>query len=191
MILAVDLAAKFSGSCLMDWAASVVGEWHSWQRTEDEWVRLLAYQFSQLDSREDSFIVIEDMPFNVGQTKTVRDVYRLQGRILQHLKEYGYEKYVVWIPPALWQYHFKPLGMTSGNKKAAKEIATTHYGYSPPELLHKDLHGVDRVHARKTMEDHIDAFLIARYMFELKEKHGSFTAAVDAVPRLERFESGN
>ncbi len=182
--MAVDLAAKFSAMCLMDASGAVVGEWHSWGMSPVEWVLTISSK-----ALIPEVIVVEDLPFGAGQTKTVRDVYRLQGRLIVALERNDYESKLVWIAPKLWQDSYKPNGMKPGDKKAARAIALEKYGYEPPELLHKDLHGADRVHARKTMEDHVDAFLIARYMLEQYRYYGSFENAIDSIPRLERYVS--
>jgi hypothetical protein len=168
---------------MMDLNGSVTEEWHSWGLTEVEWVDSLVYQSMSAD-----ILLIEDVPFSLRISKIVRDVYRLQGKIIQNSQERLLStEGIVFIPPKLWQDYFKPDGMKSGDKKAAKRIAEEKYGYCPPELLHKDLHGVDRTHARKSMEDHIDAFLIARYMLEQFNQYGSIDLAVDSIPRLERL----
>lgn len=169
----------------MDGSGVVVDEFHSWTLTSAQFAHLLNEKLRYLPS--DTLMFVEDMPFSVGQTKTVRDVYRLQGRIIQLLHQWGSSHKIVWVPPNLWQTYYKDKGMKSGDKKAAKRVAEEYYGYSPPELLHKDLHGKDRVDARKTMEDHTDAFLIARYVLEQSQKYGSIDLAVEAIPRLERY----
>lgn len=185
MILAVDLASKFSAACLMDLNGSVTAEWHSWGLPEGVWVDSLISQAGLAE-----VVLIEDVPFSLRISKTVRDVYRLQGRIIENMeKRVFHTRKIVFIPPKLWQDYLKPDGMKSGDKKAAKRIAEEKYGYIPPELLHKDLHGVDRTHARKSMEDHIDAFLIARYMLEQSQEHGSIQQAIDNIPRLERLNA--
>jgi hypothetical protein len=181
-ILAVDLAAKFSAMCLIDASGAVVGEEHSWGMSPATWVMMISNK-----SHIPDVVVVEDLPYGAGQTKTVRDVYRLQGRLIVSLEYAGNESKLVWIAPKLWQDYYKPYGMKAGDKKVARAIAVEKYGYNPPELLHKDLHGVDRVHARKTMEDHVDAFLIARYMLEQSQEYGSPTKAVDSIARLERY----
>lgn len=184
MILAVDLASKFSAACLMGLDGSVTDEWHSWGLSEGNWVSSLVVQSKFAD-----IVLIEDLPFSLSISKTVRNVYRLQGRIIENMELHTYEtKKIVFIPPNLWQDYFKPDGMKSGDKKAAKLIAEQKYGYVAPQLLHKDLHGIDRTHARKSMEDHTDAFLIAQYMLEQVEKYGSVNEAVDGIPRLERLD---
>lgn len=187
MILAVDLAAKFSAACLMDVSGTVVCEIHSWGIDPHWWATSVAV----LSDRAE-VVLVEDLPFSIGQTKTTRDAYRVQGRVVQELDHRSQGKKLVWTPPILWQSHFE--GMRTGKKltskhlkDTAKKIAEEKYGYTPPQLLHKDLHGIDRTHARKTMEDHIDAFLMARYMLEQAQEHGSIDAAVEAIPRLERF----
>lgn len=185
MILAVDLASKFSAACLMDLHGSVTTEWHSWGLSEASWVNSLVVQ-----SKFAEIVLIEDLPFALRISKTVRDVYRLQGRIIENMSDdiLNISK-MVFIPPKLWQDYFKPDGMKSGDKKAAKKIAEEKYGYIAPQLLHKELHGVDRTHARKSMEDHTDAFLIARYMLEQVKEYGSIDQAVDSIPRLERLNA--
>jgi hypothetical protein len=185
MILAVDLAAKFSAACLMNAHGSVTTEWHSWGTSEASWVNSLV-----ANSKFADVMLIEDLPFSLSISKTVRDVYRLQGRIIESMEEHMFHtRKMVFIPPKLWQDYFKPDGMKSGDKKAAKRIAEEKYGYISPELLHKGLHGVDRTHARKSMEDHVDAFLIARYMKEQSDIYGSIDQAVDSIPRLERLNA--
>lgn len=187
-IIALDLAAKFSAGCVVEAASGeVIDQWHSWGLSPFDFARKVSYQFSLLPTRLDPFLVVEDLPFAIGQTKTVRDVYRLQGMIVQLVQEYSNPDRIVFIPPMLWQYHFKADGMKSGDKKAAKLIAQEKYNYVAPELLHKDLHGVDRTHARKTMEDYVDAFLISRYMVEMGQKYGSVAQAIEEIPRLERY----
>ena len=188
MILAVDLAAKFSGACRMTGAGEVLNEWSSWGMTETNWVNSLAANLAHAE-----IMLIEDLPFGLKLSKTVRDVYRLQGRIIENvhnrmLYAWGNNfRKIVFVQPQVWQLHFKPDGMKAGDKVAARRIALEKYGYSPPELLHKDLHGKDRQSARKAMEDHVDAFMIARYMLEQVQLFGSVDKAVDALPRLERF----
>lgn len=189
MILCLDLAARFSAGCLVDPSGEVVEQFHSWQLSPFQFAHKVAHTFATLPVSSDPFLVIEDMPFNVGQTKTVRDVYRLQGMILQQVQQFHEEDRVVWLPPALWQFHFKSAGMRKGNKADAKMIAEEKYGYTPPQLLHKDLHGVDRQHARKTMEDYVDAFMISRYMVEVGQEHGSIGQAIEAIDRLERYSN--
>lgn len=188
MILCVDLAAKFSAWNIVDAASGdLVDQGHSWGSSPFQFAHILAHQFSTLPVSSNPFMVIEDMPFNVGQTKLVRDVYRLQGMIVQLVQEYHESSRIVWIPPALWQFYFKSAGMRKGNKSDAKLVASEKYGYEAPQLLHKDLHGVDRQHARKTMEDYVDAFLISRYMVEVGQEHGSVAKAIEEIPRLERY----
>jgi hypothetical protein len=185
MILAVDLASKFSAACMMNAQGSVTAEWHSWGSSEASWVNSLVVQSKFAD-----IVLIEDLPFSLRISKTVRDVYRLQGRIIEQMEQHMFHtRKIVFIPPKLWQDYFKPDGMKSGDKKAAKKIAEEKYGYVATELLHKELHGVDRIHARKSMEDHIDAFLIAQYMLEQSREHGSIDQAVDSIPRLERLNA--
>ncbi len=181
-ILAVDLASKFSAACVMTPSGHVHDEWHSWGRSSADWIE-------SLTGWTDTILVVEDIPHGLKLSKIVRDVYRLQGKIIYGLEANGGTESLVWIPPKLWQDYYKPDGMKSGDKKAAKSIAAEKYGYNPPELLHKDLHGIDRVHARKTMEDHVDAFLIAQYVREQAEAYGSVDAAIEAIPRLERYAS--
>lgn len=189
MILCVDLAARFSAACLTDNSGSLVGQWHSWQSSPFQWACALACEFSTLPVSCDPLMVIEDLPHGLGISRTVRDVYRLQGMIIQQVKNYHDENRIVFIPPMLWQSSFKPLGVKPGDKKAIKAAAEEKYGYTPPQLLHKDLHGIDRQHARKTMEDYVDAFMISRYMLEVGQEHGSVAQAIEVIPRLERYSN--
>jgi hypothetical protein len=190
-ILALDLAAKFSAGCVVDsTSGDVTDQWHSWGLSPFQFANKVSSAFFMLSASPDAVLIIEDLPFAIGQTKTVRDVYRLQGMIIELVQEYTSPSRVVFIPPMLWQHYFKPDGMKPGDKKAAKLIAEEKYGYTAPQLLHKDLHGTDRAHARKTMEDYVDAFLISQYMVEVSRAHGSVAQAIEAIPRLERYSHG-
>jgi hypothetical protein len=189
--IALDLAAKFSAGCEIGSDGEVVNQWHSWQSSAFKFAEKVALEFSGLKKSDDSLLVIEDLPFAIGQTKTVRDVYRLQGIIIYLVTQYGMEDRIVFIPPMLWQHWLKPEGVKKGDKKAIKLVADQKYSYLPPELVHKDLHGKDRVDARKTMEDYVDAFMISRYILSVGEEYGSITAAIENIPRLERYSSGS
>src|SRR5882724_1515815 len=174
MIEAVDLAAKFSALCIIDRSGSVLEQNHSWAKSEEEWVDTIVSPFyDPLPLGVPELLIVEDLPHGVSYKKIVKQVCRLQGRICHAMEAVGMQDRLVFIPPQLWQLTYP--GVARGAEKdrlAAAAGAAEELGYIPPELLHKDLHGTDRVAARKTKTDYIAAYLIARWSLQKMDENG-------------------
>lgn len=170
----------------MDGAGTVMEEDHSWQKDESEWIDSIVSFFYDPRTPEVSALFIEDIPHAVGFRKLVKHVCQLQGRIVQAMANVGVEDKVLFVPPQLWQMHFAGVyrGKAQGALKAAESL-----GYTPPQLLTSDLHGKDRADARKTMTDHVDAFLIGRWATDQLNQYGTLDELVENQKRVSRYGS--
>jgi len=182
----VDLAAKFSALCVMDLQHGVIAEDHSWGKSEDEWVDAVVSPFYNSLDNLPLALVIEDIPHAVGFRKLVKHVCQLQGRIVQAMTSVGAGDRVVFVPPQLWQMYFP--GVYRGKAEGALKAAES-FGYTPPHLLTKDLHGKDRMDARKTMTDHVDAYLIARWFLDNLNKYGTLEEFLNIQKRVNGYGS--
>jgi hypothetical protein len=166
---------------------TVVEEHHSWRLTEQEWIdRIVSYFYDPLDEECPLALVVEDIPHAVGYRKLVKRVCQLQGRIVQAMANVGVEDRIVFVPPQLWQMSFPGVyrGKAQGALKAAESL-----GYTPPQLLTPEVKGKDRMDARKTMTDHVDAFLIGRWAVSQFEKYETLDDILNNQKRLERYGS--
>lgn len=113
-------------------------------------------------------LIVEDIPNNIGkmQANYVRDVYRMQGRIMQVMGEFGYQDRVLFLQPVVWQ---SAMGVWRKTPIETR-LAAGALGYTPPDLLekHKSMYasykGTDRQKIRTMLKkietDFVDAFLI-------------------------------
>src|SRR5215469_16482679 len=101
MIVAVDLAARYSAFCVLDDDNNVDDQDNSWQKTESEWVDCIVSHFYDPNPLP-TVLVIEDLPHGVGYKKLVKDVCRIQGRIYQLMHSVGEENRIVFVPPQVW-----------------------------------------------------------------------------------------
>jgi len=179
--VAVDLAAKYSAFCVLGSDNTVIDQDHSWQKSESEWVDRIVARFYESDPLP-SVLAIEDLPHGVGYKKIVKEVCRIQGRIYQSMLNAGEEDKVVFIPPQVWQIHNKTYrkGIVGEAEVAAS------LGYVPPSLLNKDIHGKDRIAARKTETDYVAAYLIGRYVNDKLSEH-SLTDWLENEKRVQRY----
>lgn len=186
MIVSLDLAAKFSALCGMSLEGEVLFQDHSWGKSEQEWVDSVVRPFYDVQPPGLPIaLFIEDIPHAVGFRKLVKHVCQLQGRIVQAMANVGAEDRIVFVPPQLWQMHFKGVyrGKAEGALKAAESL-----GYSPPQLLTPDVHGKDRMNARKTMTDYVDAFLIARWGIEHLNIYETLDNLIENQKRVNRYD---
>lgn len=185
--MSVDLAAKFSALCLMDDAGTVLEEDHSWQKDETQWIDSVVSPFYDPPTLNlPTALFLEDIPHAVGFRKLVKHVCQLQGRIVQAMANVGAEEKVLFVPPQLWQMYFPGVyrGKAQGALKAAESL-----GYTPPQLLTSDLHGKDRTDARKTMTDHVDAFLMGRWATDQLNKYKTLDELLENQKRVSRYGS--
>lgn len=186
MIISVDLAVKFSALCWMSPDGTVLHEDHSWGKSEIEWIDSIVAPFYDVQPQGLPIaLFIEDIPHAVGFRKLVKHVCQIQGRIVQAMTNVGAEDKVVFVPPQLWQMHFPGVyrGKAEGALKAAESL-----GYTPPQLLTPEIHGKDRMNARKTMTDYVDAFLIARWANYQLDKYETLDNFLENQKRVNRYD---
>lgn len=187
MIVSVDLAAKFSALCWMSTDGTILHEDNSWKKSELEWVDSIVEPFYDVGLQGLPIaLFIEDLPHAVGYRKLVKQVCQIQGRIVQAMANVGAEDRIVFVPPQLWQMHFPGVyrGKALGALKAAESL-----GYAPPQLLTPDVHGKDRMAARKTMTDHVDAFLIAKWATHQLSTYETLDNFIKNQKRVSRYGS--
>lgn len=134
-------------------------------------------------------LIIEDLPNNVRalQPQYVRDVYRMQGRIIQVMGNYGYQDRVLFLQPVVWQS-----AMCVWKKSPVEtRLAAAQLGYAPPDLLMKhrrmyeNYKGQDRQKIRAMLKkietDFVDAFLIYAWGVQKWLADGTFDDIKGAV----------
>jgi hypothetical protein len=186
MLMAVDLAAKYSAACVMDDDGSIYSQFDSWSMTEDQFIWKLAEPWfmgkfvmhgqTEWLTGPPEVLVIEDLPhmlFKGGNTNpnTLKKVCRLHGRIEEKMIQADAHDKVIFLPPATWlrSYGIKTM------KDAAKQVQpkAEELGYVPP-LDYTVYKGTDRVTARKVNTDYCAAFLIARWALTYKQDSGTY-----------------
>lgn len=175
-ILAVDLAAKYSAACAMDDNHEVMASFDSWGKSEDEFLYDLISYWS-LTEVAPEVMVIEDLPHGLSYTGLVKDVCRLQGRIVQAM--HGNAKYLLFLAPRTWRAHYK---MKRGTGPNAVFDAAAKFGYTPPDMTVRAKGNGGAARARKVQSDYCSAYLIARWTVDMKTKHGTFD-----VPGTSRY----
>jgi hypothetical protein len=164
--LGVDLAASYSAYCVLEDSGQVCDQGDSWKISDSDFVsRLLRY-----GADPDCLTVVEDLPHKIIYRVQVKEVCRLQGRIINEYEDRRSVDRLHFIAPATWQLAF---GVFRKGVTAALDAAE-RYGYSPPDLRatdHRfkldDLHGTARSKlreaAKKIETDYTDAYLIAEW----------------------------
>lgn len=172
MILAVDLAARFSAGIVLDDDREVRLQFDSWRRDAfgtSEMVAELARVF------DPDVIVIEDVPYGISQQFMIKPVLRHQGILIAALWRCGFAERTVFVAPATWQRAmgvFPPRKSTEKQKVALAAEAALGLGYTPPDLFETHAReipakGPERTKIRtllhKATTDYVDAYLIARW----------------------------
>lgn len=185
-LLAVDLAAKFSAACLMaDY--QVIRQWDSWQKTERQFIDAITRPFDHFSPP--AVMVVEDLPHRLPYMTNVKDVCRLQGRIVERMSALGALDKVLFLQPAQWRGHFE--GMQQGTGPDVVVPVAARYGYTAPDLTYRLARKPDnpdrivageKVTARKVATDYCAAYLIARWAEDQWREHRSYDA-----PRTSRY----
>lgn len=176
LIQAVDLASRYSASCTIDGTGVVLDQFDSWRCTQQEFIGKVVEPFNHEDFFSEIPLVlgIEDLPHGVKFMTLVKNVCRLQGRIIERMEWWERPELLLFIPPILWQ-RATP-GVWRQGPDAVIPVAKDLYGYEPPDLGLAELHGKDRVTARKVRTDYASAYLIARWLLDQYNKTGVFDA---------------
>lgn len=183
-MVSVDLASKFSAFCCMDKDGQVLTEENTGKGILAWWIREMLAPFSVFSESQPKILLIEDLPHGVPYREVVKEVCRIQGRILQEAdKDFRPDAEIWFIQPQLWQRHFEGVYRGGPGGAAAAALAL---GYEPPDLL-TGTHGKDRVTARKLMTDHVDSFLMGRWFCDKYQEHGSTDAILAKEKRVTRY----
>lgn len=187
IVQSIDLAARFSASCVLGPGGSAVIEecgslgLDGLALTQTKFIDRVLRVFER--SWPD-FLVVEDVPHQMRFDSGTKNTCRLQGALMERLgAKLGTAQLskVLMVPPALWQRHFT--GVWRAGEVGAATCAREQYGYEPPDLhelykaLYADLHYKERQDVRsglkKQVTDYVDAFLMAKWAQEIYVKQGN------------------
>ncbi len=166
----VDLAASSSALVILGLSGpNVRFQDDSFDRTDGQFISTIVG--AALDG---SLVVIEDLPYHIPYRLSVKDVLRLQGRLIGAMEHRGLLDRMVFVVPSTWQQSFN--GVWRGGPKAA-QAAALEQGYERPTLVDSEarfsLEGMTgkprsnrRTKIKKLETDYVDAFLIARWAQE-------------------------
>lgn len=155
-LVAVDLAARYSGAVWLDEAGRAVASWSSFMLTEDQFITEVTSPFRNgWTPLSPDILLIEDVPHGLKFMRNVKQVVRTQGRIIDRMCAVGMADRIVFYPPDLWQ---RPMGVWKQGMAAVVPRAA-ELGYEPPDLT-EGLRA--KATARKCMTDFCAAFLMGR-----------------------------
>lgn len=174
--LGVDLASRCSAYVLLGSGGQVLEQGDSFSCSEEAFVKAISYA-----AFPDVLVVAEDLPHRIPFRVSVKEVLRLQGRLIHEFESESCLDNLVWLSPAVWQQSYD--GVWRQGEKGAREAAEA-LGYSPPNLLdcaerfpYKELKGKERTKvrgtAKKLMTDYVDAYLIAEWARQTYAEHGT------------------
>jgi len=174
-LVAVDLAAKYSALCQMSTAGAVLDETDSWGKTESEFIDRICRYWTEWWCPEPPLVLaVEDLPHRLPFASLVKQVCRIQGRIVDRMDTFGAADAVLFVPPALWRRAFK--GLSRGTGPEAVTAVAAELGYLPPDLSDRAAVIGGKAIARKVATDYCAAFLIARWAADYFNEHGHFDA---------------
>ena len=198
MILAVDLASRFSAAILRGGDGGVHCQFDSRDKSALEFCQEVAQAAIKAD-----LIVIEDVPYGISNQAMVKPVLRLQGAITAYLTAQGAIDRTLFLVPSTWMKDFPGIlhSTTKGLTKAASDqerIDTAAFhaeqgGYTPPDLVADYLAACASTGKKvlkkntgplaKSMTDYVSAWLISEYarqftMDELLAKPGAQRATL-------------
>lgn len=184
-VVAIDLAAKYSAAVWL-WDHTVVQHWDSWQKSESTFIDWCTEGFhpDRALLRVPDVLVIEDLPHRLPYMTNVKDVCRLQGRLVERMHSYGALTKILFVPPAEWRRHYGP-PLKQGTGPAAVVEVAVRMGYVLPDLTdrmainpktNKPAAG-ERATAKKVLTDYCAAYLIGRWAVDCAISHNTFDVA--------------
>lgn len=184
-VVAIDLAAKFSAAVWM-WEHTVIRHWDSWQNSESTFIDRCTDMFhpDHSELRIPDVLVIEDLPHRLPFMTNIKDVCRLQGRLVERMHRYGAMNKILFVPPAEWKRHYgAPLKQGTG-PTAVVEVAV-RMGYLPPDLDSRMVinpktgrpKAGERATAKKVLTDYCAAYLIGRWAVDSAISQNTFDVA--------------
>lgn len=169
LILAVDLAAKYSAACLMDGQDQVVDQFDSWQLSQNLFLHQVTACAQQ---RKPAAVVVEDLPHGLAYTTVVKTVCRIQGRMIDKFARHDSEDDLLFLAPATWRHHYA--GLKRGTGPTAVVPVAAQHGYTPPDLSLRALREKGgKAIARKVATDYCSAYLIARWAHDIHAELGT------------------
>lgn len=178
IVLAVDLAAKYSAACLMDHHARVLAEADSWGVSENDFLDELEALW--IHSDDPALMAVEDLPHRLPFASLVKRVCRIQGRIVERMDVVNALDALLFVPPGEWRKAYPGLKRGTG-PDAVVDVAAA-FGYTAPDFTARITKAGDRAIARKVATDHCAAYLIARWVVGRYEELGTF-----AIPGTSRY----
>lgn len=149
-ILALDLAPTNTGVCVRSNEATEVFV------TSKLWPNVTSFELTNLLihlARSASHVLIEDVPPTMRNDTNLKNVYRLQGRILQALdQDSGLICEVGWVRPHTWETN---MGVWRLKKNDPEKLIETAY-----EL---GMHRSEKRMAKDVLLNMADAYLIAEW----------------------------
>jgi hypothetical protein len=170
MILAVDLAAKFSAGLIRGRDGQVHCEFDTLGRGPRESAMLIAETASLFGV---TLILIEDVPYGISKQFMVKPVLRLQGRVIQAIEDAGLPA-PYFVAPATWQ---RAMNVWRVSPEQTAAVAAEH-GYTPPNLLETHAHEIPekgperskiRALLKKSATDYVDAYLLSEWAGAMAE----------------------
>lgn len=170
LVLAVDLAARYSAYSVVDSGGFVVAEGDSSKSSSFEFVDLLVEICRKLSP---DIVVVEDVPYGISSQAMIKPVLRLQGVLIKAFSDAEVSPWFV--NPSTWQSAYP--GVSRGkapDRIEAARVAAEGIGYTPPNLVQEYLDTVPEGKkplkkfinpAEKIMTDYIDARLMADWTF--------------------------
>jgi hypothetical protein len=172
-IVAVDLAAKYSAACWMRQPDQVLCQWDSWHcLDETTFIDHITLPFAGYGLKPD-VMVVEDLPHRLPFMALVKQVCRIQGRIVERMDNFHCGDRVLFAPPAEWRKAYK--GLERGTGPDVVVPVAAEFGYAPPDLSHfASVHKGGRAIARKVATDYCAAYLIGRWALSNMAVHGTY-----------------
>lgn len=182
-LVAVDLAAKFSAACWMGDQHQVLAQWDSWQVRETTFIDFLVSPWAEGAMPLPHVLLIEDLPHRLSFIGPVKNVCRLQGRIVERMASFGFEREVVFVPPAEWRKYYPALRKRGSGPNEVVPVAKTFGNYDPPDLTYR-FRGDrgEKAVARKVQTDYCAAYLIGFWGTSCWYNYGTFD-----VPGTHRY----
>lgn len=180
-VLAVDLAAKYSAAVLLDLDGAVLWQDDSWGLTERAFLRQITDRYR---IARPQVLVVEDLPHRLSFAALVKQVCRLQGRIVERMDQLGARDQVLFVPPAEWRNTYPELRKKNLGAQAVVDVAA-QLGYTPPDMTARAAgEKGGKATARKVGTDYCSAFLIGRWALRNNNDLGTYDG-----PHTSRYDT--
>lgn len=179
--LAVDLAAKFSASVVLDGKGKVLCEFDSWGKSQIEFAEECARVAQEY---EVVLALMEDLPYGLSKQFQTKPATRLQGIVIKSFHDLNLLDILYFVNPIEWQKTFE---IHRAGAEGAREVAAK-FGFEqrkPIEMYEADIPPLGKEHAKerskvraqlkKASTDYDDAYLIGVWAILENKKSTLFT----------------